>query len=68
MKSTLLLVDGDTQNLRVLEVSLKNAGDYLGLSNVLCAGGSWVAPKDKVAAGDWDAIEALAAEAAALPR
>ncbi|APX24825.1 MULTISPECIES: bifunctional 4-hydroxy-2-oxoglutarate aldolase/2-dehydro-3-deoxy-phosphogluconate aldolase [Salipiger] len=49
-------------------VSLKNAGDYLGLSNVLCAGGSWVAPKDKVAAGDWDAIEALAAEAAALPR
>ena len=26
MKSTLLLVDGDTQNLRVLEVSLKNAG------------------------------------------
>jgi 2-dehydro-3-deoxyphosphogluconate aldolase/(4S)-4-hydroxy-2-oxoglutarate aldolase len=49
-------------------VSMKNVGDYLGLSNVLCCGGSWVAPKDKVAAGDWAAIEALAAEAAALPR
>jgi 2-dehydro-3-deoxyphosphogluconate aldolase/(4S)-4-hydroxy-2-oxoglutarate aldolase len=49
-------------------VSMKNVGDYLALSNVLCCGGSWVAPKDKVAAGDWAAIEALAAEAAALPR
>ncbi|MHA6347033.1 bifunctional 4-hydroxy-2-oxoglutarate aldolase/2-dehydro-3-deoxy-phosphogluconate aldolase [Roseivivax sp. CAU 1761] len=49
-------------------VSLKNAGDYLGLSNTLCVGGSWVAPKDRVAAGDWDAIRALAEEAAALPR
>ncbi|EPX80429.1 bifunctional 4-hydroxy-2-oxoglutarate aldolase/2-dehydro-3-deoxy-phosphogluconate aldolase [Salipiger mucosus] len=49
-------------------VSLKNAGDYLGLANTLCVGGSWVAPKDKVQAGDWAAIEALAAEAAALPR
>ncbi|MGR3271121.1 bifunctional 4-hydroxy-2-oxoglutarate aldolase/2-dehydro-3-deoxy-phosphogluconate aldolase [Thalassococcus profundi] len=49
-------------------VSLKNAGDYLGLSNTLCVGGSWVAPKDLVAKGDWKAIEELAAEAAALPR
>ncbi|SFE19101.1 bifunctional 4-hydroxy-2-oxoglutarate aldolase/2-dehydro-3-deoxy-phosphogluconate aldolase [Roseivivax sediminis] len=48
-------------------VSLGNARDYLGLSNVLCVGGSWVAPKDKVAAGDWDGITALAREAAALP-
>ena len=49
-------------------VSLKNAGDYLSLSNTLCVGGSWVAPKDKVMAGDWEAITALAREAAALPR
>lgn len=49
-------------------VSLKNAGDYLSLPNVLCVGGSWVAPADKVASGDWAAIEALAREAAALPR
>ncbi|MDB6453324.1 bifunctional 4-hydroxy-2-oxoglutarate aldolase/2-dehydro-3-deoxy-phosphogluconate aldolase [Falsirhodobacter sp. 20TX0035] len=47
-------------------VSLKNAKDYLGLSNVLCVGGSWVAPKDRMLAGDWDGITALAREAAAL--
>lgn len=43
-----------------------NAPDYLALPNVLCAGGSWVAPKDRVAAGDWPAIEALAMAAAKL--
>jgi len=47
-------------------VSLANAPVYLGLSNTLCVGGSWVAPKDKVQAGDWAAITALAAEAANL--
>lgn len=47
-------------------VSLANAPDYLSLSNSLCVGGSWVAPKDKVEAGDWTGIEALAREAAAL--
>lgn len=49
-------------------VSLKNANDYLSLPNVVCAGGSWVAPKDAVEAGDWARIETLAREAAALPR
>jgi 2-dehydro-3-deoxyphosphogluconate aldolase/(4S)-4-hydroxy-2-oxoglutarate aldolase len=49
-------------------VSLKNAPDYLALSNTLCVGGSWVAPKDLMLAGDWAGIEALAREAAALKR
>lgn len=49
-------------------VSLANALDYLKLPNVACVGGSWVAPKDKVMAGDWDGITTLAAEAAKLPR
>jgi 2-dehydro-3-deoxyphosphogluconate aldolase/(4S)-4-hydroxy-2-oxoglutarate aldolase len=49
-------------------VSPTNAPTYLSLSNTLCVGGSWVAPKDLIAAKDWSAIEALAAEAAALPR
>jgi 2-dehydro-3-deoxyphosphogluconate aldolase / (4S)-4-hydroxy-2-oxoglutarate aldolase len=49
-------------------ISLKNARDYLSLPNTLCVGGSWVAPKDKIASGDWAGIEALAREAAALPR
>ncbi len=49
-------------------VTLKNAPDYLALSNTLCVGGSWVAPKDLMAAGDWAGIEALAREAASLKR
>jgi 2-dehydro-3-deoxyphosphogluconate aldolase/(4S)-4-hydroxy-2-oxoglutarate aldolase len=49
-------------------IGLKNAGDYLSLPNILCVGGSWVAPKAAMAQGDWAAITTLAAEAAALPR
>ena len=49
-------------------ISLQNARDYLGLPNVLCAGGSWVAPQGMMAAGNWGAVEALAVEAAALSR
>lgn len=49
-------------------VSPDNATDYLALSNVLCVGGSWVAPKDAVSAGDWGRVTALAREAAGLPR
>lgn len=39
-----------------------NAAAYLALPNVVCAGGSWITPKNLVAAGDWDAVTALAAE------
>ncbi len=49
-------------------VSPANANDYLSLSNVVCAGGSWVVPGDKVANGDWAGIEALARDAAKLER
>jgi len=47
-------------------ISLKNAADYLGLSNVMCVGGSWVAPAALVAAGDWAGIAQLAREASRL--
>ena len=47
-------------------ISLKNAHDYLSLKNILCVGGSWVAPKEAMATGDWAAITKLAAEARAL--
>lgn len=47
-------------------ITLQNAGDYLALSNVLCAGGSWVAPKGLVTSGDWAGIEKLAREASQL--
>jgi 2-dehydro-3-deoxyphosphogluconate aldolase / (4S)-4-hydroxy-2-oxoglutarate aldolase len=49
-------------------ISMENARDYLSLPNVVCAGGSWVAPDKLVQAGDWEGITALAREAAALPR
>jgi 2-dehydro-3-deoxyphosphogluconate aldolase/(4S)-4-hydroxy-2-oxoglutarate aldolase len=42
-----------------------NAGDYLALPNVMCVGGSWMAPPALVRAGDWPAIAALAARASA---
>lgn len=41
-----------------------NYRDYLSLPNVLCVGGSWVAPRAAVAAGDWDEVSALAREVA----
>jgi len=47
-------------------VSLKNAPDYLSLKNILCVGGSWVAPKEALAQGDWATVTRLAAEAAGL--
>ena len=45
-----------------------NAPSYLALPNVICAGGSWVAPKNMIATGDWAGTTALAAAAAALAR
>lgn len=47
-------------------VTLKNAPDYLALSNTICVGGSWVAPKDAVDAQDWTRITELAEEASKL--
>lgn len=47
-------------------VSISNAPAYLALSTVGCVGGSWLTPPDAVAAGDFDRIEQLAREAAAL--
>lgn len=47
-------------------VSLANAGTYLSLPNVVCVGGSWVAPKELVEAGEWQKITALASEASKL--
>ena len=47
-------------------ITENNAKDYLSLPNVVCVGGSWVAPKAAVEAGDWGKIEALAAGAAKL--
>lgn len=47
-------------------VTPDNARDYLSLPNVICVGGSWVAPNALVEAGDWDGITRLATEASRL--
>ncbi|MEV8440326.1 bifunctional 4-hydroxy-2-oxoglutarate aldolase/2-dehydro-3-deoxy-phosphogluconate aldolase [Actinosynnema sp. NPDC051121] len=43
-----------------------SAPNYLALPNVGCVGGSWLAPKDALASGDWTRIEELARAASAL--
>lgn len=43
-----------------------NAVDYLTLANVLCVGGSWVAPNALMQAGDWAGIRRLAQAARGL--
>ncbi len=47
-------------------ITMHNAGEYLSLANVVCVGGSWLTPRDLLQAGDWNAIETLAREAATL--
>src|SRR3546814_19012880 len=41
-----------------------SAGRYLALPNVICVGGSWVAPADKVGAGAWADTAALSRDEA----
>ena len=41
-------------------ISAETAADWLALSNVACVGGTWVAPKDLLAAGDFATITARA--------
>jgi 2-dehydro-3-deoxyphosphogluconate aldolase / (4S)-4-hydroxy-2-oxoglutarate aldolase len=47
-------------------ITPEKAPAYLALPNVLCVGGSWIAPADKIKAQDWASIEAAAKQAAAL--
>jgi 2-dehydro-3-deoxyphosphogluconate aldolase / (4S)-4-hydroxy-2-oxoglutarate aldolase len=47
-------------------IDSKNIATYLACPNVLAVGGSWVAPKDAIASGDFARITQLAREASAL--
>jgi 2-dehydro-3-deoxyphosphogluconate aldolase/(4S)-4-hydroxy-2-oxoglutarate aldolase len=47
-------------------VTPASAPEFLALPNVACVGGSWLTPRDAVAAGDWARIRALAAETSRL--
>lgn len=42
------------------------AADYLAQPNVLCVGGSWMAAKQWLEAGDWNAVRESAKKAAAI--
>ena len=46
-------------------VNPQNVNDYLSLPNVLCAGGSWLAPRSLLEEENWGEIERLAITAAA---
>ena len=39
-------------------INEKNMLDYLAFDKILCCGGSWMCPKDAIAAKDWDRITA----------
>lgn len=49
-------------------VGVDNAARYLHLPNVICVGGSWIAPKDLVDDKDWARIESIARNASHLKR
>jgi 2-dehydro-3-deoxyphosphogluconate aldolase / (4S)-4-hydroxy-2-oxoglutarate aldolase len=49
-------------------VSTKNLAAYLAEPLVLAVGGSWLAPRDLIAAADWPAITARAEEASRIAR
>ena len=49
-------------------VSPKNLAEFLSVPAVLACGGSWLTPADQIAAGNYEAITALAAEAVEIAR
>jgi 2-dehydro-3-deoxyphosphogluconate aldolase / (4S)-4-hydroxy-2-oxoglutarate aldolase len=47
-------------------VSTANLADWLGLPNVVCAGGTWIATRQQLEGADWDGITTRAATALAV--
>jgi 2-dehydro-3-deoxyphosphogluconate aldolase / (4S)-4-hydroxy-2-oxoglutarate aldolase len=47
-------------------VSAANLADWLGLANVVCAGGTWIATRQALGQADWDGITTRAAAALAV--
>jgi 2-dehydro-3-deoxyphosphogluconate aldolase/(4S)-4-hydroxy-2-oxoglutarate aldolase len=46
-------------------INIDNVNDYLRLKNVICVGGSWIAPDAHINNGNWSEITRLSAEAIA---
>ncbi|HUE46325.1 MAG TPA: bifunctional 4-hydroxy-2-oxoglutarate aldolase/2-dehydro-3-deoxy-phosphogluconate aldolase [Aestuariivirgaceae bacterium] len=47
-------------------VSAANLADWLGLANVVCAGGTWIATREALGEADWHGITTRAAAALAV--
>jgi len=47
-------------------ITRTTATEYLALSNVVCVGGSWLAPRAMLEGADWHGVEELARDAASL--
>lgn len=47
-------------------ISAKNLADYLGFGKIVACGGSWMVKGDMIAAGEFDKIKEMTAEAVAL--
>ena len=47
-------------------ITVENAPEFLALANVVCVGGSWVAPGAALRAGDWGRVTELAQAAKLL--
>ena len=47
-------------------VNVKNLKDYLGCSNIVCCGGSWMVKGDMIKAGEFDKIAEMTKEAVEL--
>jgi 2-dehydro-3-deoxyphosphogluconate aldolase/(4S)-4-hydroxy-2-oxoglutarate aldolase len=42
--------------------------EYLSVPEIICCGGTWIVPKEAIAANDWQAIEKLASDAANIAK
>lgn len=49
-------------------ITAESAPSYLALPNILCVGGSWLATKAEIVAGDWDAVTEKARRASGVQR
>lgn len=62
-------VGGPLPNVRFMPtggINVNNMADYLSLKNVLAIGGTWIAPSDRIDAGDWSEINGRARAAKQL--
>ena len=61
-------VFGDMRFMPTGGVSAENLSDFLALPSVIACGGSWLTPKDAIAAGQFERVTELASEAAQIAK